>query len=77
MAALATITPIHQGAAPAAPPSLTLYDIENEVQALVDTAELVPADREAQFLEELKDAMVFAVDKRDRVAQFLAHLEVQ
>jgi hypothetical protein len=57
--------------------ALTLYDVETNLAALVDTADLVPADQEQAFVAELEAALLSAADKRDRVAQFLAHLEAQ
>ena len=56
---------------------LTLYAIEEALIAMADTAELVPADQEQAFLEDFRAALTAAVDKRDRVGQFLAHLEAQ
>src|SRR5579862_8239325 len=54
-----------------------LYAIEEYLAALVDTVELVPADQEQQFREEFQAALTTAVEKRDRVGQFMAHLEHQ
>jgi hypothetical protein len=62
---------------PVAPHPLTLYAIEEQLTAMADTAELVPEDQEQAFLEEFRAALTAAVDKRDRVGQFLAHLEQQ
>ncbi len=62
-----------------APPShpLTLYALEEQLTILADTAELVPPEQEQEFLEEFRAALTAAVDKRDRVGQFLSHLEHQ
>jgi hypothetical protein len=57
--------------------ALTLYQVEENLLALADTAELVEPDREEAFRIELEAALLSAADKRDRVAQFLAHLEAQ
>lgn len=65
----------HQGAPPA--PSRTLYDLEENIVDLLDTEELVPPDQESEFKQQLARALVDAVDKRDRIAQFLAHCECQ
>jgi hypothetical protein len=59
------------------PHPLTLYAIEEQLAAMADTAELVPEDQEQAFLNDFQTALIAAVDKRDRVAQFLAHLEQQ
>jgi hypothetical protein len=65
------------GAVAPAPHPLTLYAIEEQLTAMADTAELVPEDQEQAFLEEFRVALTAAVEKRDRVGQFLAHLEHQ
>jgi hypothetical protein len=54
-----------------------LYVIEDQLAALIETAELVSPDQEQQFRAEFQGALTAAVDKRDRVGQFLAHLEQQ
>ena len=54
-----------------------LYAIEDHLAALIETAELVPAEQEREFLAEFRSALTNAVEKRDRVGQFLAHLEQQ
>ena len=54
-----------------------LYVIESYLAALVETAELVSPEQEQEFRAELRSALVNAVEKRDRVGQFLAHLEQQ
>ena len=59
------------------PSGLTLYTLEDQLAALADTADMVPADHEQQFLENFKSALVAAVEKRDRVGQLMAHLEQQ
>ena len=55
--------------------ALTLYDVEEHLVALADTAEVVPPEQEQQFLAELETALTRAADKRDQVAGFLAHLD--
>ena len=62
---------------PAASAGLTLYAIEEHLQSFADTAELVSAEQEQQFLAELHVALTTAADKRDRVGQFMAHVEHQ
>jgi hypothetical protein len=70
-------SPIPVGAVAPAPRPLTLYAIEEQLTALADTAELLPEDQEQAFLEEFRAALTTAVEKRDRVGQFLSHLEHQ
>ncbi|MFN3323393.1 MAG: siphovirus Gp157 family protein [Bryobacteraceae bacterium] len=54
--------------------ALTLYNIEEHLVALLDTADMVeePEQQEAIF-QEIQQALVQAVEKRDRCAQFLVH----
>ena len=54
-----------------------LYAIEEHLAILVDTAELVSPDQEQEFFAEFQVALTTAVEKRDRVGQFMAHLEQQ
>jgi hypothetical protein len=54
-----------------------LYVIEDQLAALIETAELVSPELEQEFRAEFQAALTAAVDKRDRVGQFLAHLEQQ
>src|SRR4051794_36420128 len=70
MAALAAVPSPAVTAAP-------LYTIEVYLAALIETAELVPPDQEQEFRAELQSALMTAVEKRDRVGQFMAHLEQQ
>lgn len=70
MAALAVVPSPAVTAAP-------LYQIEEYLAALVETADLVPEDQEREFRAEFESALATAVDKRDRVGQFMAHLEQQ
>lgn len=70
MAALAVVPSPAVTAAP-------LYVIEDYLAALVETAELVPEDQEREFRAEFEAALASAVEKRDRVGQFMAHLEQQ
>lgn len=58
--------------------ALTLYEIEDHLVALVDTAEGgVAPEQEEEIFQEIQKALTQAVEKRDRVAQFLAHCENQ
>ena len=52
-----------------------LYVIEDQLAALIETAELVSSEQEQQFRAEFQTALTAAVEKRDHVGQFLAHLE--
>jgi hypothetical protein len=70
MAALAVVPSPAVTAAP-------LYVIEDQLAALIETAELVSPELEAKFRAEFQTALTGAVDKRDRVGQFLVHLEQQ
>ena len=54
-----------------------LYAIEEYLAAMVDTADLVSDEEQKEFLVEFQQALTVAVDKRDRVGQFHAHLEIQ
>jgi hypothetical protein len=64
--------------APALPPAARpLYDIELHLAALVDTEEAVPAELEQEYALELHATLLGVVEKRDRVGQFMAHLESQ
>jgi hypothetical protein len=70
MAALAVVPSPAVTAAP-------LYVIEDCLAALIETAELVSPEQEQEFRAEFQAALTAAVEKRDRVGQFLAHLEQQ
>jgi len=54
-----------------------LYVIEDQLAALIETAELVSPEQELEFRTEFVAALNAAVEKRDRVGQFMAHLEQQ
>jgi Gp157 protein len=54
-----------------------LYDIEQHLAALLDTEELVPDYEEQMYALELHATLLAAAEKRDRVGQFLGHLEAQ
>ena len=70
MAALAVVPSPAVTAAP-------LYVIEDQLACLIETAELVSPEQEQEFRAEFQTALTAAVEKRDRVGQFLAHLEQQ
>ena len=70
---MAALTMLPSSAVTAAP----LYVIEDQLAALIETAELVSPEQEQEFRMEFQAALTAAVDKRDRVGQFLTHLEQQ
>jgi hypothetical protein len=70
---MTTLAVVPSPAVTAAP----LYVIEDHLAALIETAELVSPEQEQEFRAEFQTALTAAVDKRDRVGQFLAHLEQQ
>src|SRR3954464_2400918 len=55
----------------------SLYDVEDHLAAMTDTAELVSLGQEQSFIAEFQQALTAAVEKRDRVGQFFAHCESQ
>lgn len=67
--------PVDLVPAPAA--KLTLYALEEQLVAFADTAEMVSPEEEEQFLQEFQTALTAAVEKRDRVGQFMVHMEAQ
>src|SRR5664279_717182 len=63
---------------PALPPAARpLYDLETHLAALLETEEVVPEDLEREYALELHATLLATVAKRDRVGQFMAHLESQ
>lgn len=58
-------------------PKTSLYHVEENLQALLDSEALVTNDQAAEFQMELREALATAAVKRDRVAMFLAHCESQ
>ncbi|MCC6591627.1 MAG: siphovirus Gp157 family protein [Bryobacterales bacterium] len=57
--------------------AVTLYDLESNLVALMDTEDIVPAEQQAEFEAEFIEALAKTVEKRDRVGQFLVHCEGQ
>ena len=45
--------------------------------ALVETADFVPQEQEQEFLAEFQQKLLTAIEQRDRVGQYMAHLETQ
>jgi len=62
---------------PSPPPSqsLTLWDLETNLGALADSVDTVEPGQEQEFLEDFRQALIEAKEKRDRVASFLAYCE--
>lgn len=56
---------------------LSLYRVEENLLALLDTEELVAPDLEAQWLADLNHALSEAEDKREAFGQFLLWLDSQ
>lgn len=56
------------------PNGLTLYDLEEDYAALLDTEEVVTSEQEAEFRIALMQSLKSVVEKRERCAQFRAHL---
>lgn len=72
------VVPISGAAAPPAPPAaITLYGVHEKLMALVETADLVPPEQQAEFQAELTQTRAQAVAKIDGVSQFLALVESQ
>jgi hypothetical protein len=57
--------------------SKPLYVVEADLAAFLDTADMAGPELEAQFEAELQAALTTAVDKRDNVGRFMAHLDAQ
>lgn len=57
--------------------SNTMYDLEQELLALVDTGDLVAEDQREAYERELIAVRLAAVEKRDRVAHFLAECDMR
>jgi hypothetical protein len=57
--------------------ALTLYDIESDLEALLNTDEMVPEEQRAEFERELGTQLRAAVDKRQRVGEFIRFCDLQ
>ena len=57
--------------------ALTLYAIEEQFVALLDTEDLVSDEQRLAFLDDLAEANQQAVVKRDQLIRFLRHLDLQ
>lgn len=51
--------------------ALTLYQIEDDLQALLESEEMVTPEREQEYRLQLAEQLKLAVDKRERVGQFI------
>src|SRR5215471_19013809 len=60
---------------PAPSQSLSMWDLETNLAALADSVETVEPEQEQQFLEDFRQALMQAKEKRDRLANFLAYCE--
>lgn len=56
-------------------PSKTLYDVEDDLLALLDSEDGVTAEMEAQFKADLAQVLTGAKEKRERVARKILQLE--
>lgn len=55
----------------------TLYDIQDHIAALIESAETVAPEQEAEFLQDFQHWLEARGEKVDSVAQFMCHLESQ
>lgn len=59
------------------PRSLTLFNLEESLQALLDSEDLVEPEQQAELAADLEAALATTISKRDRVGAFIAHCESQ
>lgn len=62
---------------PEAPKTLSLYEVEGVYQTLLDLEALVPPEMESVIKAELEEALLYAIEKRDKCAHFLMSLARQ
>jgi hypothetical protein len=60
-----------------APRAPSMFELEQDLEALLDTESLVPPEQEAEFYAQLATQLEASIDKRDRVGQFMRHCELQ
>jgi hypothetical protein len=60
-----------------APVAPSLFDLEQDLQALLDTDDIVDPERRAEFEYELAEQLKASVAKRDRVSHFILHCVMQ
>jgi hypothetical protein len=53
-----------------------LFEIEDDLWALVNSEGLVPAEQEDAYRRELAQTLKVAIDKRQRVGEFIRHCEM-
>lgn len=57
------------------PNPLTLYDAEDNLLAMLETEDSVTPEMELEFQKQLGESLKTAIDKRERVGQFILQLE--
>lgn len=57
------------------PTELTLFRVEDHLLALLDSAELVAPEQEAEYRRELAEAIQASADKRESFGQYLLYLD--
>ena len=72
-------TSVNLAAVPSLEPrvTLSLYAIEDQLVALADTLDIVPSEQEDELVARLGQALIQAIDKRDSMGRFLAHVDSQ
>jgi hypothetical protein len=56
--------------------AITLYEIEDDLWALVNSEGLVPEEQEQAYRRDLAQALTVAADKRQRVGEFIRYCEL-
>ena len=62
---------------PAPPVRLSLYALNEELIALMDTMEMVPSEQEGEFLERFAQTLAATAEKIDSTSHFMAFLDSQ
>lgn len=62
---------------PAPQPRLSLYALNEDLLALADTAEMVPADQEQEFLDQFARVATASAEKVDATSHFMGFVESQ
>lgn len=57
--------------------SSTLYAVEDHLNCLMECEDTVTPEQEEEFVRDLAVALNAAVEKRDKLGQFMAHMEQQ
>jgi len=58
-------------------PVLSMYELEDDLAALLDTEEMVSPEQRAEFEQQLAEQLEKTVAKRDRVGEFMSYCEAQ